>query len=102
MSENYFTIYNRSNANINNSLSNRNSSIILFPNPARFTTRLNLLQEGDISISAVDVLGHSYPLWSGFATAGDMELDVSTLPTGSYTLLINYGTKVEVVRLNKN
>lgn len=101
MSENYFTIYNRSNANINNSLSNRNSSIILFPNPARFTTRLNLHQEGDISISVVDVLGRSFPLWSGFATVGDMELDVTSLPTGTYTLLINYGTKVEAVRMIK-
>ncbi len=73
----------------------------LSPNPARSITRLNLQQEGDISITAVDLLGRSYPLWSGYASSGDMELDVSTLPTGSYTLLIDYGTKREAVRMMK-
>lgn len=79
-----------------------NKGLYLFPNPALSTTRISLLQEGDISISAVDVLGRSFPLWSGFTSAGEMELDVSTLLTGTYTLLINYGTKVEAVRLIKN
>jgi hypothetical protein len=39
--------------------------------------------------------------WSGYASAGDKELDVSALPTGSYTLLIDYGTKREAVRMIK-
>jgi hypothetical protein len=73
----------------------------LFPNPARSTTRISLQREGNITISAVDVLGRSFPLWSGYASAGDMELDVSTLPTGSYTLLIDYRTKREAVRMIK-
>ncbi len=73
----------------------------LFPNPAHSSTRLNLQQEGDISITAVDVLGRSFPLWSGYTSVGEMELDVSSLPEGSYTLLINYGTKVEAVRMMK-
>ena len=72
-----------------------------FPNPADATTRIFLSQEGDVSISAVDVLGRSFPLWSGFASAGDMELDVSPLPAGTYTLLMNCGTKVEAVRMIK-
>lgn len=75
---------------------------IPFPNPALTSTLISLQQEGDVTISAIDVLGRSFPLWSGFATVGDMELDVSTLPSGSYTLLINYGTKVETIKLIKN
>jgi len=55
------------------------NSSIPFPNPALYTTRISLQQEGEVSISAVDVLGRSFPLWSGFATAGEMELDVSAL-----------------------
>lgn len=74
----------------------------IFPNPALSTTRISLLQEGNISINAVDMLGRSLPLWSGFATAGEMELDVTSLPTGTYTLLINYRTKVEAIKLIKN
>ncbi|MGB9703041.1 MAG: hypothetical protein ACPLX7_10015, partial [Candidatus Kapaibacteriota bacterium] len=66
-----------------------------YPNPARSTTRVNLQQEGQVAITAVDLLGRSFPLWSGYASTGDMELDVITLPTGSYTLLIDYGTKRE-------
>jgi|GEM_PF-5816541 len=73
----------------------------IFPNPARSTTHISLQREGNITISAVDVLGRSFPLWSGYASAGDKELDVSTLPTGSYTLLIDYGTKREAVRMIK-
>jgi hypothetical protein len=73
----------------------------LSPNPARSTTRISLQQEGQVAITAVDLLGRSYPLWSGNASTGDMELDVSTLPTGSYTLLIDYGTKREAVRMMK-
>ncbi len=73
----------------------------LFPNPVRSTTRVNLQQEGQVAITAVDLLGHSFPLWSGYASTGTLELDVSTLPTGSYTLLIDYGTKREAVRMMK-
>jgi len=47
------------------------------------------------------VLGRSFPLWSGYASAGDKELDVSILPTGSYTILIDYGTKREAVQMIK-
>ncbi len=71
------------------------------PNPAYSTTRVKLQQEGQVAITAVDLLGRSFPIWSGYAGTGDMELDVSTLPTGSYTLLIDYGTKREAVRLMK-
>ena len=78
-----------------------NMSILPFPNPARSTTRVKLQQEGQVAIMAVDLLGRTFPLWSGNASTGDMELDVSTLPTGSYTLLIDYGTKREAVRLMK-
>ena len=74
---------------------------IPFPNPALSTARISLQQVGEISISAVDMLGRSFPLWLGFASTGEMELDVSTLPPGTYTLLINYGTKVEAVRMIK-
>ena len=77
------------------------SANTFFPNPARSTTHISLQKEGDITIYAVDVLGRSFPLWSGYASAGDKELDVSTLPTGSYTLLIDYGTKREAVRMIK-
>ena len=72
-----------------------------FPNPAYSIARVNLQQEGQVAIMAVDLLGRTFPLWSGNASTGDMELDVSTLPTGSYTLLIDYGTKREAVRLMK-
>ncbi len=75
---------------------------IPFPNPALSTTHILLHQEGEISITAIDVLGRSFPLWSAFAPAGDMELDVCSLPTGTYTLLINNGSKMEAVRLIKN
>jgi hypothetical protein len=78
-----------------------NKKMLSFPNPARTITRISLLQEGNITISAVDMLGRSFPLWSGFASAGEMELDVSALPTGSYTLLIDYGTKREAMRMIK-
>ncbi len=88
-----------SKGNIVNEYENIN---IPFPNPARSTTHISLLQEGNITISAVDVLGCSYPLWSGFASAGEMELNVGALPTGTYTLLIDYGTKVEAIKLIKN
>lgn len=84
------------------SISDDGINCIIFPNPARSVTRISLQQQGDVSISAVDMLGRSFPLWSGFATAGDMELDVSLLPTGAYTLLINYGTRVEAVKLINN
>ena len=60
---------------------------------------------GKDSNGAIICLGTTevcFTLWSGFAAAGEMELDVSPLPTGPYTLLINYGTKVETVRLIKN
>jgi photosystem II stability/assembly factor-like uncharacterized protein len=79
----------------------RNKLTNLFPNPAQTTTHISLPKEGDITISAVDVLGRSFPLWSGYASAGDKELDVSALPTGSYTLLIDYGTKREALRMIK-
>jgi len=82
----------------NNLLLNRENA---YPNPAGSTTHISLQKEGDITISAVDVLGRSFQLWSGYASAGDKELDVSTLPTGSYTLLIDYGTKREAVRMIK-
>lgn len=83
------------------SVSRDSKALVIFPNPARSSTRISLLQEGDIIITAIDVLGRSFSLWTGFATAGEMELDVSLLPKGSYTLLINYGTKVEAVRMMK-
>ncbi len=73
----------------------------LFPNPAYSTTRVKLQQEGQVAITAVDLLGRSFPLWSGYASTGDMEIDVSNLPIGSYTLLIDYGTKREAVRMMK-
>ncbi|MEM4662895.1 MAG: T9SS type A sorting domain-containing protein, partial [Candidatus Diapherotrites archaeon] len=73
----------------------------IFPNPALSSTRISLQQEGDISITAVDILGRAYPLWSGYATPGEKELDVSSLPAGSYNLLINYGSKIETVRMIK-
>ncbi len=82
-------------------LFNNRQLTCIYPNPARSTTRISLHQEGEISISAVDVLGRSFQLWSGFAAAGEMELDVTSVPTGTYTLLINYGTKVEAVRMIK-
>lgn len=78
-----------------------NKGLYPFPNPALTSTRISLQQEGDVTISAIDMLGRSLPLWSGYASTGDMEIDVSTLPTGSYTLLIDYGTKREAVRLMK-
>ncbi len=73
----------------------------LYPNPARSIARVNLQQEGQVAITAVDLLGRSFPLWLGYASTGTLELDVSTLPTGSYTLLIDYGTKREAVRMMK-
>ncbi len=76
-------------------------NIYLSPNPTTSTAYVNLQQEGQVAITAVDLLGRSFPLWSGYASTGDMELDVSTLPIGSYTLLIDYGTKREAVRLMK-
>ncbi len=88
--------------NLITSISDNGINNNIFPNPARSTTHISLLQEGDITFTAVDVLGRSFPLWSGYASAGDMELDVSSLPAGTFTLLINYGIKVEAVRLIKN
>ncbi len=76
-------------------------NIYLSPNPTTSTAYVNLQQEGQVAITAVDLLGRSFPLWSGYASTGDMELDVSTLPIGSYTLLIDYGTKREAVRMMK-
>jgi hypothetical protein len=92
-----FYIYIKSNSTGKDEL----VSSFLFPNPARTTTRISLQREGNITISAIDVLGRSFPLWLGYASAGDMEIDVSKLPTGSYTLLIDYGTKREAVRMIK-
>ncbi len=85
---------------LSNKENNASQKIISpYPNPAHTTTRLNLQQEGQVSITAVDLLGRSFPLWSGYTSTGTLELDVSTLPTGSYTILIDYGTKREAVRM---
>lgn len=101
ISDNFFKIYkNVIEQEANNPIA-KNSISYLYPNPARSTTRLNLQQEWQAEIIAVDMLGRAFPLWSGLIAAGDMELDVSTLPTGSYTLLIDYGTKREAIRLIK-
>jgi hypothetical protein len=86
------------NSSVHQTIIGRNG---LFPNPAYSTTRLKLQQEGQVAITAVDLLGRTFPLWSGYASTGTLELDVSALPTGSYTLLIDYGTKREAVRLMK-
>ncbi|MGB9703047.1 MAG: hypothetical protein ACPL1A_10060 [Candidatus Kapaibacteriota bacterium] len=85
----------------NLSVKENETKIITFPNPAYSTARVKLQQEGQVAITAVDLLGRSFPIWSGYASTGDMELDISTLPTGSYTLLIDYGTKREAMRLMK-
>jgi len=98
---NYHGFYRIKWDNLITSISDNGINNNIFPNPARSTIRISLHQEGNISISAVDVLGRSFPLWSGFASAGEMELDVSPLPTGTYTLLINHGTKMEAVRMIK-
>ena len=98
----YYGFYRIKWDNLITSISDNGINNSIFPNPASSTTRVSLLQDGDISISAVDMLGRSFPLWSGIASAGDMELDVALLPTGTYTLLINYGTKVEANKLIKN
>ncbi len=82
-------------------IQNKLFSYFPFPNPAYSIARVNLQQEGQVAIMAVDLLGRSFPLWSGYASTGTLELDVSTLPTGPYTLLIDYGTKREAVRLMK-
>jgi hypothetical protein len=50
-------------------------------------------------ITAVDLLGSETQLWSGFAPAGDLELDVSQLPIGIYTILINNGYKTEALKM---
>ncbi len=101
ISDNYFKIYQRQNSLEEKISFNSIKTPSVFPNPAYSTTRVKLQQEGQVAITAVDLLGRSFPLWSGYASTGDMELDVSTLPTGSYTLLIDYGTKREAVRLMK-
>ncbi|MGB9703058.1 MAG: hypothetical protein ACPL1A_10115, partial [Candidatus Kapaibacteriota bacterium] len=69
--------------NSNSIEKNKLCTSLLYPNPTYSTTRVNLQQEGQVAITAVDLLGRSFPLWSGYASTGDMELDVSTLPTGS-------------------
>lgn len=81
--------------------SNDRISMLPFPNPARTTTWIKLQHDGEVTISAVDILGRSFQLWSGYTFAGDKELDVSSLPAGTYNLLINYGTKIESVRMIK-
>jgi len=73
----------------------------LFPNPASSTTTIKLTEELNGKISAVDLLGNETLVWSGFAPAGDLELDVSVLPAGIYTILINNGYKTEALKMIK-
>jgi len=77
------------------------SSIKTFPNPASSTTTIKLSEELNGKISAVDLLGNETLVWSGFAPVGDLELDVSHLPAGIYTILINNGYKTETLKMIK-
>ncbi len=74
---------------------------LTFPNPASSTTTIKLTEELNGKISAVDLLGNETLVWSGFAPAGDLELDVSVLPAGIYTILINNGYKTEALKMIK-
>jgi hypothetical protein len=86
---------------IQESKSEKKIKQVFYPNPARSTIQVKMEQEGQTAITAVDFLGRSYPLWSGYSGNGTLEINVSNLPAGSFTLLIDYGTKREAIRMIK-
>ena len=79
----------------------KNYTNLLFPNPASSTTTIKLTEELNGKITAVDLLGNETLVWSGFAPAGDLELDLSHLSTGIYTILISNGYKTEAMKMIK-
>ncbi|MFT5310177.1 MAG: hypothetical protein ACI8VL_001078, partial [Bacteroidia bacterium] len=58
------------------------NSIILFPNPA--TEVLNFRAEASATIEVIDATGRV--ILNGNAAKGKNRFDVSSLPTGAYTL----------------
>lgn len=78
---------------------------ILYPNPISDFAKLKLDNEfsGFVSISIVDLLGNTTELYKG-ELIGNMplDLDFSDFPSGFYSLIIDYGTKREVVKIIKN
>jgi len=75
-----------------------------YPNPVSDFARLKLDNEfpGLVSISLVDLLGNSTEIYKGEASGGvPLDLNISRFPTGFYSLLIDYGTKREVVKVIK-
>jgi hypothetical protein len=74
------------------------------PNPVSNFARLKLDNEfsGIASISIVDLLGNSNVIYSGDVSGGvPLNLDFSAFPTGFYSLIVDYGTKREVVKVIK-
>ena len=80
---------------------NTKKDFLLFPNPTTSTTTIKLDEELNGKITAVDLLGNETLVWSGFAPVGDLELDVSHLPAGIYTILISNGYKTEALKMIK-
>lgn len=77
---------------------------LFYPNPVTDFAQLRLDKEfsGFITISIVDLLGNTTQIYSG-EVSGDSSLnhDFSSFPTGFYSLIIDYGTKREVVKVIK-
>lgn len=77
----------------------------IYPNPVSDFAWYKLEDDfsGIIAISILDILGHATQIYSGEVSGGvPLNLDFSTFPTGFYSLIIDYGTKREVVKVIKN
>jgi hypothetical protein len=80
------------------------SNSSLSPNPVSDYARLKLDNDysGIVSISIVDLLGNTTELYKGEISRNmPLDLDFFAFPTGFYSLIIDYGTKREVVKVIK-
>lgn len=77
---------------------------LIYPNPVSDYTQLKLEKEfsGFVSVSIVDLLGNSNAVFKGEINGNiPLDLDFSAFPTGFYSLIIDYGTIREVVKVIK-
>jgi hypothetical protein len=82
----------------------QNNILLLSPNPVSDLAQLKLDKEfsGFIKISIVDLIGKANQIYSGEANGNNsINLDFSGFRTGFYSLIVDYGTKREVVKVIK-
>jgi Leucine-rich repeat (LRR) protein len=99
------TIYYNAPDNLIASKMNNNSSISLYPNPAKSFTTLSFNADGKYAITVTNVSGKILQTKTGIANKGIniIQLDVSKYASGVYLItIIDEENKKQTLRLNKN